>query len=240
MADGGGAFDAYLRALAARRAADPDNLAKLSEFRRALRAGCAHGGATLVPVLHAEGHGLEQHMKPHVIWTERNPAASAASLCRRDKHTICLRYMLDFEKITEEGALRFVDAAAFSSPPVTVLDDVATTLGLTWNRKPESMRDSPMSFVDPAMPSPATAADCDLLPMALEVQSLLLSRETYQTRDSLDRIAAAFNSMAPALYEEMALQELGRCLHDRWELDATRARLAEVEQSCQHQRAPQI
>lgn len=60
MADGGEAFDAYLRALAARCAADPDNTAKVLEFRRALRAGRPYGGAALVPVLHADGHGPEQ------------------------------------------------------------------------------------------------------------------------------------------------------------------------------------
>lgn len=209
MADGGEAFDAYPGALAARRAADPENLAKVLEFRRALRAGCAYGGAALVPVLHADRHGSERPMKPHVIGMERSPAASAASLCRRDKldfnHAISiwLRYMLDFEKNTWGRARRFVDAAAFCS-------------------------------------APATAADCDLLPMALEVQSLLPSRETCQTRDRPDGIAAAFNTMAQALYEEMVLRELGHCLHDHWELDATRARFAEVEQSLQHQRAPQI
>lgn len=184
-------------------------------------------------------------LKPHLVGMVRNPAASAASLCRRDKLdfnyavSIWLRYMFDLERDTRGLARKFVDAAAFSSAPVTVLADVAATLGLTWSRQPESARDSLLAFVDPALPSPATAADCDLLPIAFEVQSLLLSRDTHQTRDRLDGLATAFNAMAPALYNEMVLRELGRCLRDRWELDATRARLAEAEQSLQQQGASQ-
>lgn len=60
MADGGEAFDAYLRALAARCADDPDNLAKVLEFRRALRAGRLQGRAASGPVLHSKGQFHEQ------------------------------------------------------------------------------------------------------------------------------------------------------------------------------------
>lgn len=62
MADGGAAFDAYLMALAASCAADPDNLAKVLEFRRALRAGRRYGGAASVPVPQSEGEFPAQPM----------------------------------------------------------------------------------------------------------------------------------------------------------------------------------
>ena len=42
-------------------------------------------------------------------------------------------------------------------------------------------------------------------------------------------MATEFDAMTPALYDDMVLRELGRCLQDRGELDAMRVRLAEAE-----------
>ena len=128
----------------------------------------------------------------------------------------------------------FIDAAAFVADPVVTLAAVADGLGVTWDRRLEGARDDLLSFVESSLPAPPPVPMAsDLLEMANEVHRLLLAQETTQTSGQLDRIAAEFNDRTQALYDVMVVRELARCLHDRWELDATRLRLVAAEAALQ-------
>jgi hypothetical protein len=186
------------------------------------------------------GAARQAGLRPHLVAMVRQPAASAASLCRRDKLegsyavAIWLRYMLDVERNSREQPRKFIDAAAYVADPVVTLAAVADGLGVTWDRRPEGARADLLSFVESSLPAPPPVPMAsDLLEMANEVHRLLLAQETPQTSGQLDRIAAEFNDRTQALYDAMVVRELARCLHDRWELDATRLRLVAAEGALQ-------
>lgn len=165
---------------------------------------------------------------PRFVVMLRHPAASAASVMRRDGVSadaaiaLWMRYMLDAERNSRGYGRVIVPVERFLADPVAELESVAQGLGFDWPKAPQDSQAALQAFIDTDLIQNAAQVESKHLALAVAIhetlQQLGQNLKESALMERLDHLRQEFDLLCPRLREEAVLDQMSKALERNWKL----------------------